>query len=224
VVFTADADIWPISRSFWSQFWGRREDITIVNGGFYRRNNHGTNNSVAISYVGAKACVWADVVGDLLNESHRDRAKPRDWHRGRAELRTRTSANKRGEWKRQPLSITGSILGYGRAYHPTWDADDPHTKDASVQWSWDQTFMTLAVKKVVANGRLSIYLGEGLEQRRLDRANWNFTNRADQYSDAHLPVPLTEDGVWQKVSTLWYDMFPDATWVDMYRRQLCARR
>jgi hypothetical protein len=219
-VVTADADIWPMSRTYWADAFDMDKDVTVLNGDFYRSQVH-TDNSVPISYVGARADVWARMVGGhagvvkdvaALYASSRGREQ---WYS--PEFRS-VAARAVG-----PPEVTAAILDMGRAEMgaESWDAPVVRgriTKHA--QWYWDQLFMTRAFHAMGDLCPDRCKLGAGLARRRLDRGRWDFSGDVEEYSDAHLLRPLTDGGKWAKLMDVWRAMFGDTEWAEEFRREL----
>ena len=199
VLVTADADTWPLSLTFWrplvhAALRSTRESVTVVNGDYYREKT-GTADRVAISYIIAKAATWKTIVNDAVRESAN---APCDSH--------------------SPVATASCILDAGaRRYGALrWRDERPERKEDSVQWTWDQTFMTAALDRAVASHALHLRLGRGLKAGRLDRKGWAFGGDPEVHSDAHLPAPLTDDDVWRRLLELWSSLL-QVEWATTYR-------
>jgi hypothetical protein len=206
VLVTADADIWPLSSSYWAALLGGAHDVVIANGDFFRQQA-GTDNRIALSYVAAKACLWNFVVSHGLSDG---RAAPAPLlspsRHACAPLAHNTAA-----------CVASSILDKGaNRYGNRWTDDSPD-KESSAKWSWDQVFLTESVLALNETARLSTLFGRDLSARRLDRANWAFNGRPESYTDAHLPHADVTAGRWDALAPLWLHLFPGrAAWAEAY--------
>jgi hypothetical protein len=210
-IITADADIWPVSGMYWDGIFSFTNDITIVNGEFYHQNA-GSDNRVAISYVGMKASQWAAVVSNFLVKSNFTDFRD-------------LKINKDATSTIQVDQVVAGILDVGRSIvGPGWDAPQAQgpgdEKKGHAQWSWDQRFLTKAILSANETRPLTIAFGKELMSRRLDRINWHQDRDIDKHSDAHLPFPLTNAGPWSQTRNLFASMFGSGDWADAYYDKL----
>lgn len=186
-IFTADADIWPMSLSYWKAIFDFSKDMTIVNGEFYN-----STKTLAMSYVGAPAYVWATVANEFGPVCPN-------------QTLVHMSPKSNGVM-RLPLEVADDLVAEGIRYHTpaVWFA--PQGKNG-VKWNWDQTFLSREFHGLVANCSLTFKLGSGLFARRLDRADWKFAGDVEHHNDAHLIFPATDPRVWSELMVVWRNMF-----------------
>ena len=214
VLITADADIWPLSSSYWRLLLDGDNDVMIANGDFFRQQR-GTNNRIAISYVAAKACLWKIFVTHGLL---RDATDATGWTPcARDEGHARGARSSQGTTSHDAGCVTSAILERGATkYGARWKNDAPE-KGQSVRWSWDQVFLTESVLSLNKTAHMRTAFGRGLSAGRLDRISWSFGGDAEAHTDAHLPHLNIAGGHWESVLSLWGAMFPSRVgWADNY--------
>jgi hypothetical protein len=203
-LITADADIWPLSKDFWNPILTNEEDrMFIYNGPFYHRQKAlGSHDFAALSFLGAPVRHW--------------RTMDSDW--SKIACVNETSGVHQTLWQ---------ILDAGKRFYneSAWN-ELPQTK-TGVQWSWDQVtagHWLQSTKQCPEH----CYINEDV--RRLDRVNWqwgdengrqeNDAERILQFTDAHLPFPLSDDITYEKLRHAWIALFSSAVVIDSFRESL----
>lgn len=204
-IITADADIWPMSLQYWNNMFNYSTNYTIVNGEFWR-GGQGSDNSIAMSYVGATARTWATLI----------------WE-GHTAFKGSDAGTALRELVEQPgnpttSEIANAIMQTGlEFYKDQWTNPSALAKGA-IQWYWDQVFLTKTFRNVDEKCGLSKSFGSMVQARRLDRSGWNFRGDVELHSDSHLIFPITSDPVWNNLMEVWKAMFNDTTWPEEFRK------
>jgi hypothetical protein len=219
VLITADADIWPLSSSYWKRLLDTEDDVMIANGDFFWQQR-GTTNRIAISYVAAKACLWKRIVTHGLSQDAAT-ADATGWNSWARNARRALGARPpRGATSRVAGCVASAILERGATRFGSRWHNDALEKERSVRWSWDQVFLTKSVLSLNETARLRTTFGRGLSAGRLDRIGWTFGGDAEAHTDAHLPHVDIAGGEWGPVLSLWEAMFPGrAGWAEDYAKQ-----
>lgn len=199
-IITSDADIWPMSKTFWSSIFDFSKHFTIVNGEFFR-GGIGGEVGIAMCYVGGHALAWRAMI-------------ERSFHAFPETLPlNELQCNCSNQNHLSARQIALSILTAGKQFRKEkWN----NAAKGGDQWYWDQIFITYAFRHAVKHFNASYHLGSGLGSRRLDRSGWRFAGNIESHTDAHLIFPVSSDSVRQRLMVVWKAMFGNTSWPELY--------
>lgn len=204
-LITADADIWPLSKDFWNPVLTNKEDrIFKYNGPFYHRQKAlGSHDFAALSFLGAPVRHWRTMYSD--------------WS-------TSIGAN-------DTLGVHQTlwqILDAGQRFYNEriWNEPVPDGH-IGVQWSWDQIMAGHWLQSTKQCPE-HCYINEDV--RRLDRSNWQWNDKSgrqenesekiSQFTDAHLPFPLSDDAKYESLRQVWVALFSSVEVIESFRESL----
>jgi hypothetical protein len=204
-LITADADIWPLSKDFWRTVLTNKKDrMFIYNGPFYHHQRAlGSHDFAALSFLGAPVRYWRTMYSEWVKITGANN----------------TSGVHQTLWQ---------ILDAGKRFYNerSWN-EHPSEGEIGVQWSWDQV---MAGQWLQSTKQCPDHCYINEDVRRLDRMNWQWSNengsqehdteRILQFTDAHLPFPLSDESTYQKLRSAWMALFSSAEVIDSFRESL----
>ena len=201
-VITSDVDLWPLSPAFWRPVLRLDEDaLFIFNGPYYDSMRAvGSSDFVALSLLGAPVRHWRRLYEDWWAIASPGAAA--------------------GPPPRSMEATLHSILDAGAAAQPggraAWDRED-------CQWNWDQV---MAGRWLEASRQCPLRCRINYRVDRLDRIAWAWkegganASRISDFTDVHLPHPLTSDAVFLQLRSVWRALFGNTDIIDAFRVEL----
>jgi hypothetical protein len=204
-IITADADIWPLSPSFWQTvFQDRRDRMFIYNGPFYNAQRAvGSEDFVALSFLGAPVRHWRDIYRKWCVHYNQTAYEPGSIYQTLWQvLDTGLDHQSRERW---------------------WD--EIISSKEGPQWSWDQI---MAGTWLDTSHQCPDFCVINDKVERLDRSDWKWNEQADHddhdairmFTDAHLPFPLSDEDVYQKLERVWKALFGSAAVISDVRNRI----
>ena len=204
-VFTTDADIWPLDREFWkSRFYSSSETgkLFIYNGPYYNEQiNAGSCDFVALTTVGATRSLWSELF--RIWERH-EKAAPG----ARACSMVNHDSGLQDAYRFNSTLITildASRRAYGKKI---WEGQLSSKQKHTKLWGCDQFLIS---EMVSVTGWCPDYCSINNDIRRLDRGKWQYNGHSNSYTDAHLPYPLSDAGVFGSILPLWSDLVGESS-------------
>ncbi len=205
MIVTADADIWPLSPNFWQPVLQNQQDrVFIYNGPFYNTQRaKGSDDFVAMSFVAAPVRYWRKLYRRWCEHNNSTAFEPGKIYQ-----------------------TLWQVLDTGIRYQSRerWDGESVSSKQGP-QWSWDQIMLGIWLD---TSHQCPDHCVINDKVERLDRSSWQWNEQGEyddfkavrMFTDAHLPFPLSDEDVYQKLERVWRALFGSTTVITDVRNRI----